>query len=162
VQLPDRALPEAAPPFASREALQVHIPKALNGFRYEYDGDRTVYLWLTARKSTGETDEYLVRLVFLHYPDWPPSVTFLNPDTRQYDGTHWPGISGSQRLAFHARYGDAPVGMVCNSMTFEYYFWGGHNPPEDIRWSKVKHTFAATVAELVDHLNPPFYQGRQT
>jgi len=162
VQLPDRALPEAASPFASREALQIHIPKALNGFRYEYDGDRTVYLWLTARKTTGETDEYLVRLMFLHYPDWPPSVTFLNPDTKQYDGTHWPGVSGSQRLAFHARYGDAPAGMVCNSMTLEYYFWGGHNPPEDIRWSKVKHTFAATVAELVDHLNPPFYQGRQT
>jgi hypothetical protein len=52
--------------------------------------------------------------------------------------------------------------MVCNSMTFEYYFWGGHTPAGEIHWNKGTHTFAATIAELVDHLNPPFYQGRQT
>lgn len=160
--MPDRQLPEAVDPFTSRSALRAHIPKALDAFRYEYDGDRTVYLWLAARRSTGEMDEYLVRLMFLHYPDWPPSVTFVNPETRQYDGSHWPTVAGSQRVAFHAQYGDAPAGMVCNSMTFEYYFWGGHGPSENIHWNKERHTFAATIAELVDHLNPPFYQGRQT
>lgn len=160
--MPDHPLPQAVDPFTSRAAIQRHLPGALEGYLYEYDGDRTIFLLLTAKKGTGETDQYLVRFSFLYYPDWPPSVTFLNPDTKQYDGSHWPNISGSSRLAFHPRYGDAPAGMVCNSMTFEYYFWGGHSPAEDIRWSKENYTFAATIAELVDHLNPPFYQGRQT
>jgi hypothetical protein len=160
--LPDRSLPEAVDPFTSRSALREHLPRAMEGHRYEYDGDRTVYLWLTAKRATRELDEYLVRLIFLHYPDWPPSVTFVNPETKQYDGTHWPSSAGSPRIAFYHSYGDAPAGMVCNSMTFEYYFWGGHSPSEEIRWSKEKYTFAATIAELVDHLNPPFYQGRQT
>jgi hypothetical protein len=160
--MPDRPIPAAVDPFTSRAALVEHLPKALDGLRYEYDSDRTVYLWLVGTRSSGEVDEYLVRLSFLHYPDWPPSVTFVNPNTKQYDATHWPLISGSQRMAFHPRYGDAPNGMVCNSTSFEYYFWGGHNPATDIHWDKRKQTFAATVSELVDHLNPPFYQGRQT
>ncbi|HEY2362039.1 MAG TPA: hypothetical protein VGK36_13040 [Candidatus Angelobacter sp.] len=136
--------------------------KALEGLRYEYDDDRTIYLWLDARTSTGQTDQYLIRLTFLHYPDWPPSVTFVNPETKQYDGRHWPVIAGSPRLAFTPQYGDAPAGLVCNSMTFEYYFWGNHSPSADIHWNRNAHTFAATIAELIDHLNSPFYQGRQT
>lgn len=160
--MPDHQIPEAVDPFTARAALQNHLPKALDGFRYEYDGDRTVYFWLQAKSSAGGADEYLIRLTFLHYPDWPPSVTFVNPATKQYDGTHWPLVAGSPRIAFYPKYGDAPTGMVCNSMTFEYYFWGGHSPAAEIKWDKKKHTFAATVAELVDHLNPPFYQGRQT
>lgn len=160
--MPDRPLPEPVDPFTSKAALRAHLPKVLGSFRHEYDEDRTVYVWLSATKNSGETDEYLVRLLFLHYPTWPPSVTFVNPETKQYDGTHWPAISGSPRMAFYPSYADAPTGMVCNSLTFEYYFWGGHNPTPEIAWSKEKHTFAATIAELVDHLNPPFYQRRQT
>lgn len=160
--LPDHDLPQAVDPFTARAALQKHLPMALEGLRYEYDGDRTIYLWLNAKKRTGDTDEYLIRLLFLYYPNWPPSVTFLNPETREYDGSHWPSVAGSSRIAFHPRYGDAPSGMVCNSMTFEYYFWGGHSAAADIHWDKNIHTFAATVAELIDHLNSPFYQGKQT
>ncbi len=158
--MPDRALPEAVEPQLARAALIAHMGNALEGYRYEYDGDRTIYVWMDGVKPDGTVDEYLVRLMFLYYPEWPPNVTFVNPETRRYDGKSWPQITGAIRLAFHASYGDAPAGMVCNSMTFEYYFWGGHSPTDGIKWNKEVHTFAATLAELRDHLRQPYYQGR--
>lgn len=158
--MPDRPLPVPSDPATAQSALRQHLPKALDGYKYEYDNDRTVYVHMAGIRADGTTDEYLVRLTFLYYPTYPPSVTFVNPATKQYDGTHWPA-GNSPRLAFHARYGDAPAGMVCNSMTFEYYFWGGHNPTPEISWNPQIHTFAATIAELADHLRPPLYQGRQ-
>jgi hypothetical protein len=158
--MPDSPLPEAVDPQRARATLAAHVDNALEGYYYEYDGDRTIYVWMAGERPNGSVDEYLIRLTFLCYPEWPPSVTFVNPKTRRYDGTHWPQIAGATRLAFHPVYGDAPAGMVCNSMSFEYYFWGGHSPAEGIRWSKAVHTFAATMAELHDHLRQPFYQGR--
>lgn len=160
--MPDRPLPAPTDPITASSAVREHLTKALAGRRYEYDDDRTILLWLQAARPTGETDEYLVRLRFLHYPDWPPSVTFLNPSTRLYDATHWPAISGNPNNAFYPKYGDAPEGMMCNTTSFEYYFWGGHTPTSTIHWNKNCHTFAATIAELADNLRKPFYQGRQT
>jgi hypothetical protein len=158
--VPDRSLPEAVDPESARAALLAHMNNALEGHQYEYDNDRTIYVWMTGIRPDGTEDKYLVRLMFLYYPEWPPNVTFVNLDTRRYDGTHWPKISGATRLAFTPVYPDAPAGLVCNSMTFEYYFWGGHSPAESIKWNKTIHTFAATIAELQDHLGQPFYQGR--
>jgi hypothetical protein len=158
--VPDRPLPEASHPETARKSFLAHMHNALEGYRYEYDDDRTIYVCMTGTRPDSTKDEYLVRLTFLYYPEWPPCVTFVNPDTRRYDGKNWPQISGATRLAFHPSYGDAPAGMVCNSMTFEYYFWGGHSPAEGIKWNKEIHTFAATLAELQDHLEQPFYQGR--
>ena len=137
------------------------MAKALDGYEYEYDEDRTIFVRMPAFRADGARDAYLIRLTFLYYPDWPPNVTFVNPESKKYDGTNWPKIAGSPTLAFYPSYGDAPAGMVCNSMTFEYYFWGGHSPSDEIRWSKQKHTFAATIAELRDHLRQPYYQGKQ-
>lgn len=158
--MPDRPLPQVTDPLIARTALQAHMAKALEGYRYEYDGDRAIYVFMNGEQADGTEHEYLLRLTFLFYPDWPPSVTFLNPETRRYDRTHWPKVSGSGRVAFYPSYGDAPTGLVCNSMTFEYYFWGGHSPREAIRWKRGVHTFAATLAEIRDHLRPPHYQGR--
>ena len=159
--MPDRTFPEVADAETARTALKKHSANALEGLEWEYDGDRTIYVKMPAINAQGKAEEYLVRLTFLYYPDWPPSVTFLNPETKRYDGTHWPR-TGSSSLAMHPNYGGAPSGMVCNSMTFEYYFWGGHQVTENISWQKGTHTFAATIAELKDHLKPPFYQGRAT
>ena len=159
--MPDHPLPGATDLEQARKALLAHMEVALDGYTYEYDGDRTIYVHMTGNSESGGTDEYLVRLGFLYYPDWPPTVTFVNPETNKHDGTHWPEPVASPRLQFNPAYGDAPAGMVCNSMTFEYYFWGGHAPAENIRWKKGVHTFAATLAELGDHLRPPYYKGKK-
>lgn len=160
--MPDRPLPVPVDPITASTAVREHLSKALDGHRYEYDGDRTILVWLQGTRPAGETDEYLVRLRFLYYPTWPPSVTFLNPQTRKYDGTHWPKVAGNPNIAFYPSYGDAPEGMMCNSTSFEYYFWGGHTPTATIHWNKDRHTFAATIAELTDNLRAPYYQERQT
>lgn len=159
--MPDHPLPNATDPDLARKALLAHMEAVLDDYTYEYDGDRTIDIEMTGTTGSGVLDEYLVRLGFLYYPDWPPTVTFLNPKTKKYDGTNWPEPIAGQRLQFNSAYGDAPCGMVCNSMMFEYYFWGGHAPAENIRWKKGVHTFAATLAELTDHLRPPHYKGKR-
>jgi hypothetical protein len=112
-----------------------------------------------AVRPDGTVDEYLSRWSFLYYPAWPPSVTFVDPVTKAYSVAHWPRISNSNRLALHPTYGGAPTGMICNSMFFEYYFWGGHGSPERTGWTEGLHTMAASVSELMIHLRPPYYSG---
>ena len=53
-------------------------------------------------------DDYLLRLYFSHYPDWPPSARFVNPATRQFgagDKRWLPMITGANELHVHASYG---------------------------------------------------------
>ena len=155
----DRPLPVPADPAVAVSAFEAHKDKALAGFRWDQDGALAILVWLDAHRASGEIDEYLARLTFLYYPEWPPTVTFVNPETKRYAPASWPRTA-SDRLAMHPMYGDAPEGMVCNSMTFEYYFWGGHQANEATRWRPGTHTFAATLNELRMHLQPPYYQGR--
>ena len=146
----------------ARAALLAHRDKALDGLGWEEESPLSLLVWLKAKRAGGQEDEYLARFTFLYYPKYPPSVTFLNPETKSYDGTHWPMVTGTQRIAFSPRYPGPPRGLVCNSMVFEWYFWGGHNPNnEAIIWQQGLHTFAATVSEILDALRPPYYQGVQ-
>jgi hypothetical protein len=157
--MPDRPLPVPANPLEAQTAFEAHKDKALAGLCWEQDGPLAILVWLEARRPSGEVDEYLARLSFLHYPEWPPAVTFVNPDTKRYDPAFWPRTS-SDRMAMHPTYGDGSEGLVCNSMVFQYYFWGGHQATDTTRWAPGNHTFAATLNELVIHLQPPSYQGR--
>lgn len=156
--MPDRPLPTVSDPEEAREAFLRHRDAALEGYTWEEDGPLSILVHLEGRRPSGEVDSYLARFRFLYYPTWPPSVTFINPDTKRYDPAYWPN-GGGPSLAFHPTYGDAPEGMVCNSMFFEFYFWGGHAPDEAIRWNPQRHTFAASLNELRIHLLPPYYQG---
>jgi len=156
--VPDRPLPTVSDPEEAREAFLRHHEAALEGLRWEQEGPLSILVALEAQRVSGEVDLYLARFSFLYYPAWPASVTFVNPKTRRYDPAYWPNATGSN-IAFYPTYGDAPAGMVCNSMFFEYYFWGGHNPHEGIAWDPVRHTFAASLNELRIHLRPPHYQG---
>lgn len=145
----------------ARAALVDHRDKALDGLRWEEEGPLALLVWLPAEGTAGNVDEYLARFTFLYYPKYPPSVTFLNPKTRQYDGSHWPKVAGLSRIAFSPRYPGTQCGLVCNSMVFEWYFWGGHDPQNDTITWKQGYTFAATIAEIRDALRPPYYRGVQ-
>jgi hypothetical protein len=98
----------------------------MEGLRWTEESALLTYLTLPGRRCDGLTDTYVARFSFVYYPDWPPSVTFVNPDTRAYDPAYWPKINNSERMALHPTYGGAPAGLICNSMFFEFYFWGGH------------------------------------
>lgn len=154
-------LPDPSQFDEARAALLSHRDKALAGLRWEEDGPLSIVVWLPAEDPKGDVDVLLSRMTFLYYPTYPPSVTFLNPTTREYDGFHWPRVTGAPRIAFYPRYGDAPFGMVCNSMVFEWYFWGGHNTnSQAVTWEAGHHTMMATVTEILDALKPPYYQGK--
>jgi hypothetical protein len=140
-------------------AFEAHKKRALEGLRWHSDGQLAILVWLEDQHAAGQVDEYVARLSFLYYPEWPPAVTFVNPETKQYDPAFWPQ-AGSDRLAMHPAYGDASEGLVCNSMVFQFYFWGGHQATNTTCWAPGHHTFAATLNELAIHLQPPYYRGR--
>lgn len=143
----------------ARAAVLANREAAMDGLRWEEESGLVTFVTLPAQRADGVADAYLARFSFVYYPDWPPSVTFVNPSTRAYDPAYWPKINNSDRMALHPEYGDAPAGLICNSMFFEYYFWGGHAQQAGQCWEKGRHTMAATVAELRIHLSQPYYIG---
>lgn len=156
--MPDRPLPTVSYPQEARAAFLRHRDAALEGYEWKQQSPLSILVTIEAARPDGGADFYLARFGFQYYPTWPASVTFVNPNTEQYDPKHWPQ-STAPDIAFHAPYGDAPEGMVCNSMFFEYYFWGGHSPAIRIHWDPQKHTFAASLHELRIALGRPYYQG---
>jgi hypothetical protein len=108
-------------------------------------------------------DEYLLRLYFSHYPDWPPSARFVNPATRQFgpgDNAWLPAISGTNEVAVHASYGQPPgQQLICCSATLEFYLVG-HGVEDRHRW-RPGSSFAITLNILSRYLRPPTYTGRQ-
>ena len=66
---------------------------------------------------------------------------------------------GGSIFALHAVYDGAPAGLICNSMFFAWYFYGGHGNQPGASWQAGVHHASASVAELKIHLRPPYYQG---
>jgi hypothetical protein len=156
--MPDRALPTAVTPARVRQVLADHLPGAFEGLEWERDGD-VYFVGFDGIRADGTVDRYLTKWTFVYYPDWPPHVTFVNPKTKQHDPRYWPVVNSS-RLALNPNYGEAPEGLICNSMFFDWYFYGGHGDQPAVSWKKGVHTMTATVEELKIHLRQPFYQAR--
>jgi hypothetical protein len=109
-----------------------------------------------------EGHDYLLRLYFSHYPDWPPSARFVNPATRQFgpgDKTWLPMISGTNELHVHASYGPSAEQLICCSATLEFYLVN-HDVQGQHRWQPGS-SFAITLNTLSRYLRPPAYTGRQ-
>jgi hypothetical protein len=155
--MPDRHLPTPLPLVQIRRILAEEAPRAFEGLRWECVGD-VYFVEFPAQRRDGTIDSYLTKWTFFHYPDWPPHVTFVNPETKLHDPSYWPA-TGSDRLSLNPTYGDAPEGLICNSMFFDWYFYGGHGVQPAVSWQPGVHRAAATVAELMIHLQPPYYQG---
>jgi hypothetical protein len=106
-------------------------------------------------------DDYLLRLYFSHYPNWPPSARFVNPATRLYQAgdKRWlPTISGTNELAVHASF-QVVEQLICCSATLEFYLVN-HSVEDRHRWQPGS-SFAITLNTLSRYLRPPTYLGRQ-
>lgn len=155
-------------PSRALEALEKHLPMVLRGQTLEAAGWKrldplTLLIPLQAFREDGRVDDYYLRFGFAYYPEWPPSVKAVNPETLRYDypaDQHWvPRVEGTNEIGFHLQY--AGVGqLVCNSATLEFY---QINHSCDLRhvWDSERHTFALTLSVLRDYLRPPYYKGRQ-
>jgi hypothetical protein len=161
-------VPVPVTPALAVAALDRHLPKVLGGRSLAAAGWRrpstlTLLVPLTGDRADGGSDDFLVRMGFAYYPNWPPSVLFVNPQTLDYrfpdDRGHLPAITGTNELAVHATFEGVPQ-LVCCSFVLEFYQVRHGVEPRHL-WDPTVHTFAATLNALRQALREPFYQGRQ-
>jgi hypothetical protein len=161
-------MPVLATPSDAISALERDLPKALRNRSLEEAGWRrpdgmTLVVPLQGRQANGTVDEYLLKLGFAYYPEWPPSALFVNPQTLNYDSDKdkcWlPLIDGCPEIAVHAKY--QTIGqLICCSLTLEFYAIKHDVKPEHV-WIAQKHNFSATINQIDWALKSPFYKGRQ-
>jgi len=111
----------------------------------------------------GKTDEYLLRLGFQAYRDWPPSAQFVNPETGDYvypQDQHFVPKLTSPECHTHATYNRSngpPVQLVCCSATLEFYEVLHSVEPHHV-WRETD-TFFTTV-NAIQRAFTSHYQGR--
>jgi hypothetical protein len=160
-------------PARAQAALDADLPVVLRGRSLETAGwerpePLTLFVPFIAAREDGTRDDYLLRLYFLYYPDWPPSAQFVNPKSRCYghpEDLLWlPKIEGAGEIAVHAQYdmpgGTGKIQLICASVTLEFY-QVLHDVPERMVWDPKVQNFAATIAAIDHGLRQPFYKGRQ-
>lgn len=161
--------PVLATPAEALEAMERHLSMVLRGKTLSEVGWKrpnplTLLIPLTAIREDGGQDEYLFRFYFGYYPEWPPSVRAVNPETSEFrypEDNRWvPRVQGTSELGFHPQYQNVGQ-LVCNSTTLEFYQVNHGCDPAHV-WDAKRHTFALTLAVLRDYLKPPYYKGRQS
>lgn len=159
--------PVPVAPAAAKAALEAHLPKVLRGQTLEEAGwvrpdPLTLLVPLTGELPSGERDEFLLRLHFGYYPEWPPSAIFVNPTTKRYsfpEDVSWvPKIEGTPEIQTHTNY-NSTVQLICCSFTLEFYLVR-HGVEEKHLWDSEKMTFGATLYAIRRGLGPQFYKGR--
>jgi hypothetical protein len=183
-------VPVPADPGQARAAVDRHLAQALAGRPLESAGwqrPEPLTLYIPMRGFTTETgassygfdpsadptaagapfagvpagDDYLLRLYFGHYPDWPPSALFVNPATRRFaagDERWLPMITGASEVHVHAAYPNCGQ-LICCSATLEFY-QVNHQVEDKHRW-RPGSSFASLLNVLSRYMRPPRYSGRQ-
>jgi hypothetical protein len=161
--------PEADPHRGSA-AFDGHLPRVLNGRTLEQLGWRrpnplTLLVPTTARPLESHTDDFMLRLGFEYYPEWPPTASFVNPATFGFDPTqdlYWlPQVVGDSGFAIHATYDNHHYRgqLVCCSFTAEFYL-SIHGVQSEHVWNADRYTFGATIHRVERALRSTYYQGR--
>jgi hypothetical protein len=140
-----------------RQVLAVDLPQAFDGLKW-HEEDDAYFVEMPATRADGSIDTYLTKWTFAFYPGQPPHVTFVNPVTKLYDPHSWPVVT-SQRTSLSPNYPGAPEGLICNSMFYDWYYYGGHGNQPAVSWLPGVHKAIATVTELREILRQPQYKG---
>ena len=142
--------------------------------RPDYDNLRLfVDMWALdegGRRLDG--DDYHIAMDMEYYKNYPPGVTFVNPETWSFDPRSdmawFPKLGGSRppltTLCFDptaslGQNGYNSVQVFNNTMFLEYYFNGG-NISSAHAWDPDHNTFFATLDILQKLLTRPCYEGR--
>lgn len=156
------AVAGAAPrmdPQAGAAALDEDIPRVLR----MHDANRLEDLdWRRPDKLTllvpmrgmrGETrDDFLLKLAFHSYREWPPSAQFVNPDTLRFQldqDDRWVPKLTSEECRTHLAYGHPRGGtiqLICCSATWEFYDVN-HSVEARYVWDG-KSTFYSTIVAI--------------
>jgi hypothetical protein len=167
-----KEVPVPNSPARALAAIDADIPVVLRGETLEKAGwtrpdPLTLIIPRLGVRQDGTRDDFLLRLNFLYYPEWPPSAQFVNPNTRGYcypDDQFWlPRVEGTNEIAIHAQF-DAPGGrkiqLICASVTLEFYQILHDVDPKYV-WNSQVQNFSATLTAIDRALRQPFYKGRQ-
>lgn len=151
-------------PLRAKEALERDLPKALRNIDgWQRLDDLNVIVPQYARNTNGEVDNYLLKLNFAYYPQWPPSAQFVNPETLNYlypaDIKWLPKIEGTSEIAVHASFQNVGQ-LICNSMTLEFY-QVNHGVEDRHLWNEDNCNFSATINVIKQYINSNYYKGRQ-
>ena len=165
--------PVQADPATACAALDADIEKLLvakglssiSELGWERPSKLRLHIPMRARRGNSE-DEFLLELGFSHYPTWPPSARFINPQTKEYDpgaDLQWlPIIQGTNSIQTHKSYsnvqGLVSHGFICCSFTLDFYLQRHSLQPED-HWQACPRTFYATVHRIQTALRD-HYKGR--
>lgn len=125
--------------------------------------DLTLLVPLFAQVPSGQTDMYLLRLVFDHYPAFPPSAQFINPLTLDYvypRDVAWVPRCEAPFVAFHPFY-NGQLQLVCSSTTLEFYKVNHSVEPANL-WNPERSNFRSTLAAIRAGLAAENYKGRAT
>lgn len=157
-----------ADPHGGRARFEAHLPRVLGSSSLEQLGWRkpnVLTLLVPVVGGASGADEYLLRLGFEYYSEWPPTATFVNPKTLRFDGDrdlYWlPRVEGDPGLAVHANYqGNGSTGqLICCSLTAQFY-QVLHGVKEEHVWNAERFTFGATIHRIQRALKSTFYRGR--
>lgn len=156
-------------PMQACTAVEAHLAVVLRGQSLAEAGwqrpDPLVLLVpLLGIQADGTEDDYLLRLHFGYYPEWPPSAQFVNPTTKEYhfpdDVGFLPRIEGTSEIQVHNAYGSIGQ-LICCSVTLEFYLVS-HGAEARHVWDPEHQNFAATLNAIKRGLRPPYYKGRMT
>jgi len=155
-------------PAQARAALDKHLPVVLRGRTMEEVGWirsdlLTLLIPVFGVNEIGKADDYLLKLHFGYYPEWPPSAQFVNPETKRYvfpEDIRWlPRIEGTNEISVHTN--NPPIGqLICCSVTLEFYQIK-HGVEARHLWDPARQNFAATLNAIERGLRLPYYKGRQ-
>jgi len=139
-------------------------PTRLGWGRIDLDSLHVV-VSIPAQRSTGEIDDYFIRLGAEYYDAAPPTVAIVQPSgwTIASAPSRWfPVIKGPPSwFGLHSAFPSWPDKsnrqLVCFSFAAEYYMTD-HSPKDSERWQQGRHTVAATLFRIAEILFPPYYQ----
>lgn len=157
-----------ADPHRGRAQFAEHLPRVLAGRTLEECGwtiVKPLALLVPVVAGPDGADDFLVRLGFEYYPQWPPTVQFVNPKTLTFDAArdlYWlPRVEGDNGFAVHqvTHHANYTGQLVCCSFAAEFYLILHDVNPEHL-WDSERHTFGATISRVKEALRSPFYKGR--
>jgi hypothetical protein len=160
--------PVPLPPAEAIAALEEDLPIVLQGKTLDEVGwvrldPLTLLMPMVGVQQGNPPDDYLLRLGFGYYREWPPSAQFVNPETKQYtigkDARWLPKLEGCNEIHVHADY-ESKGQLICSSITLEFYKVRHGLDPKHL-WDSKRQNFAATLATIRWALRSDFYKGRQ-
>ena len=136
---------------------------SLDGLGWTQPDALTLLIPLAA-SINGSTDDYLLKLGFHYYREWPPSAQFVNPRTGQYawphDQQYVPRLE-SPECRTHVNYATTPsapgIQLICCSATLEFYQVLHHVEPPHV-WNSTS-TFLTTL-RAIQRAMQTSYKGR--